>query len=727
MKPVAPRVRIERHDLLVELGTEELPPQALHTLELAFAEGLRTRLGQAGLQIAGVESFATPRRLAVHIRRLASRTPDQLIKRRGPPLSASFDAAGAPTRAATAFAHSCGVALDALSRERDLKGNEYLYFEGVKGGAATTALLPGLVQQSLDALPVPKRMRWGAGEAQFVRPVHWLLLLYGHEVVPASVLGVDAGAVSYGHRFMAPKPLHISSPATYAATLLTRGKVIVAFGARRANIGAQVEQLAAALSGRAIVTDALLDEVTALVEWPVALAGQFEPRFLTLPREVLIATLQAHQRYFAVENDAGLLPWFIAISNINSPDPDVVRTGNERVVGPRLADAAFFWEQDRKQPLAARRPGLDSMTFHEQLGSLGARTDRIAVIASGIAAQLGSDGGAGAASRASESTARAAQLAKCDLLTAMVGEFPELQGIMGCYYALADGEAPLVAEAIRDHYLPRGAGDALPASSVGDAVALGDKLDTLAGIFATGQKPSGTRDPFGLRRAAIGVLRIVLEHRLELNLPELIGHAVGLQPLQQIHKQALQQLEPTVSALTTEIYDFILERARAQYLERSADTGISTEMFDAVLAARPVSLLDFDARLRALVGFVARPEGASLAAANKRIANILRKSDASAAMSQAQAVAGELLREDAERELHGALLALHEPVVAAVNARDYARALDLLAGLKPQVDGFFDRVLVNDPDAALRNNRFALLAAVRALFLGIADLSRLPG
>jgi glycyl-tRNA synthetase beta chain len=727
MKPVAPRARIERHDLLVELGTEELPPQALHTLELAFAEGLRTRLGQAGLQIAGVESFATPRRLAVHIRRLASRTPDQLIKRRGPPLSASFDAAGAATRAATAFAHSCGVALDALSRERDLKGNEYLYFEGVKGGAATTALLPGLVQQSLDALPVPKRMRWGAGEAQFVRPVHWLLLLYGHEVVPASVLGVDAGAVSYGHRFMAPKPLHISSPATYAATLLTRGKVIVAFGARRANIGAQVEQLAAGLSGRAIVTDALLDEVTALVEWPVALAGQFEPRFLTLPREVLIATLQAHQRYFAVENDAGLLPWFIAISNINSPDPDVVRTGNERVVGPRLADAAFFWEQDRKQPLAARRPGLDSMTFHEQLGSLGARTDRIAVIASGIAAQLGSDGGAGAASRASESTARAAQLAKCDLLTAMVGEFPELQGIMGCYYALADGEAPLVAEAIRDHYLPRGAGDALPASSVGDAVALGDKLDTLAGIFATGQKPSGTRDPFGLRRAAIGVLRIVLEHRLELNLPELIGHAVGLQPLQQIHKQALQQLEPTVSALTTEIYDFILERARAQYLERSADTGISTEMFDAVLAARPVSLLDFDARLRALVGFVARPEGASLAAANKRIANILRKSDASAAMSQAQAVAGELLREDAERELHGALLALHAPVVAAVNARDYARALDLLAGLKPQVDGFFDRVLVNDPDAALRNNRFALLAAVRALFLGIADLSRLPG
>ena len=712
MNPVAPRARIERHDLLVELGTEELPPKALRALEQALAEGLSTRLTQAGLVVAALESFATPRRLAVHIRRLASRTPDQLIKRRGPPLSASFDAAGAPTRAATAFAASCGAPLDALGRERDVKGNEYLYFEGLKSGAATTALLPGLVQQSLDALPVPKRMRWGAGEAQFVRPVHWLLLLFGREVVPASVLGVEAGAVSFGHRFMAPRPLHIASPATYAGTLLKRGKVIVAFGARRENIRAQVEQLAAGLGGRAIVTDALLDEVTALVEWPVALAGQFEPRFLTLPREVLIATLQAHQRYFAVENDAGLLPWFIAISNIDSPDPDVVRTGNERVVGPRLADAAFFWEQDRKQPLAARRAGLDSMTYHDQLGSLGARTDRIAVIASGIAAQLGIDGGG-------DSTTRAAQLAKCDLLTAMVGEFPELQGIMGCYYALADGEAPLVAEAIRDHYLPRGAGDALPASSVGDAVALGDKLDTLAGIFATGQKPSGTRDPFGLRRAAIGVLRIVLEHRLELNLIELIDRAVRLQPIAGIDSAA--------DRVGADIYDFVLERARAQYLERSADNGISTEMFDAVLAARPASLLDFDARLRALVGFVARPEGSSLAAANKRIANILRKSDASAAMSQAQAVAGELLREDAERELHGALLALREPVAAAVDARDYARALDLLAGLKPAVDGFFDRVLVNDPDAALRNNRFALLAELRALFLGIADLSRLPG
>jgi glycyl-tRNA synthetase beta chain len=713
MSVPAPRARIERRDLLIELGTEELPPKSLRTLELAFADGLRTRLNQAGLTVTSMESFASPRRLALHIRRLAARPPDQLVKRRGPPLSASFDAAGAPTRAATAFAQSCGVSLEALGRERDLKGSEYLYFEGVKSGAATVTLLPALLQQSLDALPIPKRMRWGAGEAQFVRPVHWLLMLYGREVVPATVLGVKSGAVSFGHRFMVPnRPLHIGTPASYARTLQSRGKVIAAFDARRASIAAQVEQLAASLSGRAIVSAELLDEVTALVEWPVALAGQFEPRFLSLPREVLISTLQDHQRYFAIENDAGLLPWFITISNIDSPEPGVVRAGNERVVRPRLADAAFFWEQDRKQPLSELRAALDGVTFHDKLGSMGARTERIAALAAAIAEQTGAD---------ARETARAAQLAKCDLLTAMVGEFPELQGIMGRYYALADGEPVRVAEAIREHYLPRGAGDALPASSVGDAVALADKLDVLAGIFATGQKPSGTRDPFGLRRAAIGLLRIVLEHRLELNLIELIDRALRLQPIAGIEGQ----LERTGG----DIYDFVMERARAQYLEHAADNRISTEMFDAVLANRPASLLDFDARLRALVEFVARPEGASLGAANKRIANILRKSEAASAAAPGQPpqVDSAWLREDAERDLYTALQALRGQVVAAVTARDYARALDLLAHLKPAVDAFFDRVMVNDSDVALRNNRLALLAELRALFAGIADLSRLPG
>jgi glycyl-tRNA synthetase beta chain len=717
--------RIERHDLLIELGTEELPPRALRTLELALAEGLRTRLEQAGLAVTALESFATPRRLAVHIRRLAIRPPDQRIKRRGPPLSASFDAAGAPTRAGSAFAHSCGVTVDALGRERDAKGGEYLSFEGLKTQPATATMLPGLLQQTLDALPIPKRMRWGSGEAQFVRPVHWLLMLFGGEVVPASVLGVAAGNVSFGHRFMGPdKPLRIRSPAGYAATLLTRGKVIAGFEARRTTIREQVERLAASLGGRAIVSAALLDEVTALVEWPVALAGQFEQRFLALPREVLISTLQDHQRYFALENERGLMPWFITISNIDSPDPELVRNGNERVVRPRLADAAFFWEQDRRQPLAARRGALDAVTFHDRLGSLGARTERIAVLAGLIAGHTGSD---------VDAAIRAAQLAKCDLLTAMVGEFPELQGVMGAYYALADGEPELVAGAIRDHYLPRVAGDALPANGVGDAVALGDKLDILAGIFASGLKPSGTSDPFGLRRAAIGLLRIVLEHRLDLDLPALIDRALRLQPIAGIDQAA--------AGVGAEIYAFVMERARAQYLERSAENGLSTEMFDAVLATRPASLLDADARLRALVAFVARPEGISLAGANKRIANILRKSAASGSgaagagagggaadgAAAAAAVDERLLREDAERELHRALLALREQVLSAVAAQDYAAAFDRLAGLAPQVDRFFDRVMVNDPDTALRGNRLALLAQLRALFSGIADLSRLPG
>jgi glycyl-tRNA synthetase beta chain len=704
---VKPRVRVERHDLLIELGTEELPPKALSALEHSFAEGVRTRLGQAGLTFGAVESFATPRRLAVLVRRLPAQQPDQTVKRRGPPVTAAFDASGAATRAAAGFAHSNGVAVEALARERDSKGIEYLSFEGVRSGAPTVSLIPALVQQSLEALPIPKRMRWGAGEAQFARPVHWLVMLFGREVVAGQVLGVPAGNLSYGHRFMAPAPLRISSPAQYAKTLQARGKVIAAFAERRERIRSQVEALAASLNGRAIVSDALLDEVTALVEWPVALAGHFDTRFLSLPREVLISTLQDHQRYFAVEDrDGTLLSSFITISNIESPDEPVVRAGNERVVRPRLSDAAFFWEQDRRQPLSARQAGLDAVTFQAQLGSQGARAGRIGRLAGIIAAATGADAAA---------TARASQLAKCDLLTAMVGEFPELQGIMGRYYALADGESAVVADAIRDHYLPRGAGDALPASAVGDALAIADKLDTLAGIFAIGQKPSGTRDPFGLRRAAIGVLRIALEHALSLDLGELVHQAVN--------EQSPSIIQDRAPLIAKEMFDYITERLRAQYLERSAETGITTEMFDAVLAAQPRSLPDFDARLRAMVRFVASPEGVSLAAANKRIANILRKSDGGAA----HIVSSELLLHEAERELHGALQNVRERALRAVDARLYAQGLEILSTLRPQIDTFFEKVLVNDADQALRNNRIALLAEVRTLFGHVADLSRLPG
>jgi len=705
--PPAPR-RPERRDFLIELGTEELPPQALRTLELAFAEQLRARAHQAALRFGEVESFATPRRLAVLLRRLASHQPDQRIVRRGPSLRASFDAAGIPTRAGLAFAHSVGVALDTLGTERDDKGNEYLRFEGLKPGAAAISLLPALVQQSLEALPIPRRMRWGDAETQFVRPVHWLLMLYGSQLVPASILGLHAGTSSFGHRFMAPGPLRITSPGTYERLLQRRGKVLAGFAARSETIRAQVATLAAQLEGRALITEALLEEVTALVEWPVAIAGQFEARFLSLPREVLIAVLQHHQRYFALEDSAGnLLPRFITISNIESPMPELIRAGNERVVRPRLADAEFFWQQDRRLPLAARLSGLAAVTFQAQLGSQAERAARIETLAAAIAASIGADV---AASR------RAAQLCKCDLLTAMVGEFPELQGIMGRYYALADGEASAVAEAIREHYLPRGAGDALPASALGDALALADKLDTLAGIFAIGQKPSGTRDPFGLRRAAIGILRIVLEHRLELDLAALLEHAASLQPLADAGVSGAQS--------AVEIYDFLLERLRAQYLERAPEHGgVSTELFDAVLAVRPRSLLDFEARLAALARFIARPEGLSLAAANKRIANILKKS----ALATSQSVDLERLREEPERALQRALEALRARVLAATTERRYTDALELLATLKPTVDEFFDRVLVNDSDQGLRENRLALLLQLRALFSGIADLSRLPG
>jgi glycyl-tRNA synthetase beta chain len=704
--------RIERRDLLVELGTEELPPKALLTLSQAFADALRDGLAASGLAIGAIEAFATPRRLAVLVRRVAAQQPDQLVRRRGPPVSVAFDAAGNPTRAASAFAGSCAVGIEALGRERDARGTDYLAYEGTRTGQPTRELLPGLVRTALDALPIPKRMRWGTLNAQFVRPVHWLVLLFGREVVPATLLGVPAGNSTHGHRFMAPRPLRLTSPGVYAQTLLARGRVVAHFESRRDQIHAQIMALAEQLDGRAIIDPALLDEVTALVEWPVALAGQFEPRFLSLPREVLLATLQAHQRYFAIQaGDGSLLPRFITIANIDSPQPELVRAGNERVVRPRLADAAFFWEQDRRAPLAVRRAGLDAVTFQAQLGSLGARTERIAALAAGIAAHIGAD---------TAHTLRAAQLAKCDLLCAMVGEFPELQGTMGRYYARADGEPQPVADAIAEHYLPRGAGDALPASRVGDAVALADKLDLLAGIFAIEQRPSGTRDPFGLRRAAIGALRILLEHSLELDLPALLQQAVRAQPLANIETRA--------EALVRELYDYMMERLRAQYLEQREQNGISTEMFEAVLACRPGSVLDIDARLRALVAFTARPEGASLAAANKRIANILRKSAApGAAHSPAGLPDAALLREPAERALAEALQSLTDAVQAATRRRDYASALDQLAGLRPTVDAFFDQVLVNDPDVALRANRLALLGALRAQFSGIADLSCLPG
>ncbi len=697
---------IERRDFLFELGTEELPPKALPQLERSLREGIAAGLAAAGLKHGAIESFATPRRLAVRVRRLAARQGDQAIRRRGPPLRAAFDAAGAPTRAAQAFAASCGVTLDALGRERDEKHNEYLWYGGTKTGAATVALLPELVTTALNALPIPKRMRWGAGTAQFVRPVHWLVMLYGAEVVPATILDIVAGRRTRGHRFHAPRELPLRTPAGYEKTLLKRGKVIASFAARRERIAQQVAEAAMQASGQAIISDALLDEVTALVEWPVAVAGRFDERFLALPREVLIATLQDHQRYFAIESAAGvLLPWFVTVSNIDSSEPLVVRSGNERVVRPRLADAAFFWEQDRRTPLVAQATALDRVTFQAQLGSIGDKVRRVAALAASLAAPCGAS---------PARVARAALLCKCDLLSAMVREFPELQGVMGAYYARADGEDAEVVTAIREHYLPRTAGDQLPSTPSGMALALADRLDTLAGIFAIGQKPSGTRDPFGLRRAAIGVLRLSRERTLDFDLRALIGQALATQPVADPPLRA--------AAVASEIYDYVMERLRAQYLEDAA-SGVTTELFDAVLATAPRSPLDADARIGALVSFLALPEAASLTAANRRIANILKKSAAGASAALDPA----LLQAPAEQALYAAL-SLHRATVQSALARgDYRTAFTVLARLRPEVDAFFDGVMVNDPDARLRDNRLALLHELRELFRRIADLSRLPG
>jgi glycyl-tRNA synthetase beta chain len=740
-------------DFLVEIGTEELPPKALRLLEQAFAGDLAAGLAKAGLKHGESRSFATPRRLAVLVRRLAARQPDQTIERRGPPVTAAFDADGVPTRAAQAFAASCKVSVEALERRDEAKG-AFLYYVGVKAGAPAVELLPGLVQGALDALPIPRRMRWGAGEAQFVRPVHWIVMLYGKEVVPAHLLDTPAGNLTRGHRFHAPKPLRLSSPSAYERALRERGHVVADFQARRSLIRERVAAVAQGLGGRPLLSDALLDEVTALVEWPVPLAGRFEERFLSLPREVLISTLEDHQRYFPVEGaDGRLLPCFITVANIDSRDPAKVIEGNQRVVRPRLADAAFFWEQDRKSPLAARAEGLAKVTFQSKLGSLGDKARRI----ERLAVEIANTRNPHLAMRAR----RAAELCKCDLLTAMVGEFPELQGIMGTYYALADGEDAEVATAIREHYQPRGAGDELPATDTGTTLALADKLDTLAGIFAIGEKPSGTKDPFGLRRAAIGLVRIVIEKRIDLDLTGLIHRAMELALADIERLRAAGGSQPTASGDTgrraAEVYDYITERLRAYYLEgmgkqRMDDTpdwvkpvsdllpshlavadasrpaaltpaALTTEMFDAVLATRPASPLDFDARLKALSAFLTLPEAASLTAANKRVANILRKAGASAPRD----VDADILRAQAERELFAAMRERRDGVSAATARKDYASALGLLAQLRPAVDAFFDQVMVMDEDPALRANRLALLAQMRELFAGVADLSRLPG
>ena len=683
-------------DFLVEIGTEELPPKALKSLAEAFLAGVVAGLDRAEVAHGEARPFATPRRLAVRVLDVAERQPDKAVERRGPAVKASFDAQGQPTQAALGFARSCGVEIGQVERLETEKGS-WLVHRAVQTGAPAITLFPGIVDEALARLPIPKRMRWGSLAVEFVRPVHWVVMLFGEEVVPAQTLGVTAGRETRGHRFHHPGAIALAAPADYAARLESPGRVLADFATRRQRIRTEVERVATGLGGHAVIDEALLDEVTSLVEWPVALAGGFEPRFLEVPQEALIATMKGNQRYFhLVDGDRQLLPHFIAVANIESRNVAAVRAGNERVVRPRLADAEFFWKKDRATPLAARVEVLAGVVFQQRLGTLLDKSGRMVRVAHGIAHALGVDPRLGE---------RAAELSKCDLVTEMVGEFPELQGVMGRHYARHEGEPADVAAALDEQYKPRFSGDSLPETPTGQILSLADKLDTLVGIFGIGQSPTGDKDPFGLRRAALGVVRILVERRLDLDLADLLLLAGRTYDL----------FEP--EPVAEQVFDFAMERLRAYYM----DTGVAPDTFDAVLARRPTRPLDFDRRVRGVTVFRGLPQAASLAAANKRIHNILRQAGG---VSEG-VVEPWLLEAPAERRLAEAVGALAREVEPDLTRGAYPEALTRLAGLRDTVDRFFDEVMVMVDDERVRRNRLALLTQVSELFLRTADLSRL--
>lgn len=687
-------------DFLIEIGTEELPPKALRSLMKSFGSGLVSAIDGAALEHGAVHTYASPRRLAVIVDGLARRQADRKLEHKGPPTRVAFDKDGSPTAAAKAFASKCGVTVAELGRRKTDKG-EWLVFDALETGQAAADLMPELIERALAALPIPRRMRWGAGDAEFVRPVHWIVMLHGADVIDAAVMETAAGNASRGHRFHSSGPVIISEPRNYLDALEKEGRVIADFERRRALVRDGVVAAAVDAGGHVVDGESLYDEVAALVEWPVALLGRFDEQYLTLPREVVISTLTGHQRYFPVSDQSGaLLPLFITVANLESKDPEQVREGNERVIRPRLADAAFFWDSDRRNTLDSRREALRDVIYQRGLGSLADKSRRTAAIAAWLASKLGVDKG---------KVERAAELAQCDLVTGMVGEFPELQGTMGRYYALADGEPGVVAEAIGEHYRPRFAGDGLPVTDVGQVLAVADKLDTLAGVFSIGKKPTGKSDPFGLRRAALGVIRILIECGLDIDLEALITRAVDRQPTGKVEK----------AELVDDIHSFIGDRLRRYFLDRN--TGLVTETFDAVLARQPDSLLDFDRRLAAVQTFTRMEQAESLAAANKRIANILRQ----AGDPEGLKIEKKLLQDDAEKALFNALDNARRKVQPMIKARHYAEALSALADLRDPVDQFFDDVMVMADDETIKNNRLALLGELRSLFLDVADISRL--
>lgn len=688
----------QTRDLLIELGTEELPPKALPVLSEVLEREIVKGLADAGLTHGAVVRYASPRRLAVVIEDLQTRQADRMIERKGPALSAAFRD-GEPTKAALGFARSCGVALDELDELRTDEG-AWLLYKTEQPGEAAAALIPDIFRQALNRLPIPKRMRWGAGAAAFVRPVHWLVMLLGDEVIDAEVLGVPTGRTTQGHRFHCDAPIELRTPAEYARRLEEEGFVIADFAARRERVRAQTEALAESIDAQAVLESELLDEVTALVEWPVAILGSFDEAFLSVPAEALISSMQEHQRYFPLrDRDGALLPRFITVANIDSRNPDAVREGNERVIRPRLADAAFFWDQDRRQRLETRRAALAKVVYQSRLGTVLDKSERVAAIAAETAEALGVD---------RNLAVRAAQLGKCDLNTQMVDEFPELQGVMGRYYAQHDGEPEAVAVALEEQYQPRFGGDRIAASPVGQVLAIAERVDTLVGIFAIGRQPSGDKDPFALRRTALGMMRTLVEGELDLDLDWLL----------QLSARALPE-SVNADAVLEAVFDFCMDRLRAYY----GDRGYRPELFEAVAATKPTRPWDFHRRIEACRAFLTLPEAESLAAANKRIRNILRRNEA----PLPDAVTESLLEDAPERALATAVEAARQEVTPMLKQGQYQEALQRLAALREPVDAFFDHVLVMAEDAQVRSNRLRLLLDTAELFFGVADVSRLPG
>lgn len=690
----------ETSDLLVEIGTEELPPLSIKPLSSAFAAGVAEGLRREGLSHGTVTSYATPRRLAVLVNEVQGSQQERQVERRGPAVSAAFDSEGKPTKAALGFAASCGVEVEHLERLETDKG-AWLAFRTTEVGQSTTSLLADIVERAATTLPVKRRMRWGDGEIEFVRPVHWMVILLGDEVVDAEILGVSAGRYTQGHRFHQPSPIAIDEPSGYASQLYSSGHVVVDYETRKEMIYNQVEETAKELGGVAEIDAQLLDEVTSLVEWPVPISGSFDEEFLSLPTCVLIATMKGAQKYFHVKDSAGqLLPRFITISNIDSRNPESVRAGNERVIRPRLKDAAFFYEADLGHTLESRLEAIKQVKFQEKLGSLHDKSLRVAKLSAHIAIAMGQGHDDVALAR------RAGMLSKCDLVTQIVGEFPELQGVIGGEYARHSAEPGAVSAAISELYRPRFAGDDIPATPAGRALSMADKLDTMAGIFGIGQSPTGDKDPYALRRAALGVLRILIEGEMNLELPKLIAAAAG---------EYGNLVNP--DGLVDQVFDFIMDRLKAYFL----DQEIPIDVFAAVMERRPTRPYDFSKRIKAVDGFRQLPEAANLASANKRIQNILRQCE----NTLPDDVDDSLFSEDAEWNLAAKMIGLSPRVRALLSAGDYTQAMTLLAGLSTAIDQFFETVKVMAEEDSVRNNRLALLNNIGLLFLATADISQL--